>query len=235
LQLGKGVYEGERILSASVIEEMHAGQVIMPTPWYEGLLGPGFGHFWSYGLGWFVADYQGRKTSYHSGGGVGFSSFIALVPDENLGVAVAMNSSANVLDWVLVFRVLNAYLGVPKRERKIDRDGLREWRQTRERELQAGRVQGTTPSLPIESYVGEYWHPAVGRLTLSEEEGTLVLRFPGDFAGDVEHWHRDVYRMTGRGPEGWQLFMTFVINEAGQVDEFRMRELVFQRLPDTSE
>jgi hypothetical protein len=61
------------------------------------------------------------------------------------------------------------------------------------------------------------------------------VRFPGDFAGDVEHWHHDVYRMTGRGPEGWQLFMTFVINEAGHVAQFRMRELVFQRLPGQSE
>jgi CubicO group peptidase (beta-lactamase class C family) len=235
LQLGEGVYEGERILSAGVVEEMHTGQVIMPTPWYEDLLGPGFGHFWTYGLGWFVADYQGRRTSCHSGGGVGFSSFIALVPDENLGVAVVMSSSDSVLDAVLVFAVLKAYLGVPKREWKIDRGGLREWRQARERELQAERVQGTTPSLPIDSYVGNYWHPAVGKLTLSEEKGTLVLRFPGDFAGDVEHWHHDVYRMTGRGPEGWQLFMNFVINQAGQVDEFRMRELVFRRLPNESE
>ena len=235
LQLGKGVYDGAQILSAGVIEEMHTGQMIMPTPWYEGLLGPGFGHFWSYGFGWFLADYQERKTSYHSGGGVGFSSFIASVPEESLGVGVVMNSSGNVLSWVLAFGVLNAYLGVPKREWKISRDGLRERRQASERALQAGRVQGTTPSLPIESYVGQYWHPAVGKLTLTEEEGTLVLRFPGAYAGDLEHWHHDAYRMTGRGPEGWQLFLTFVIDEAGQVDEFRMRELVFERLPDQSE
>lgn len=235
LQLGGGVYEGERILSASVVEEMHTGQVIMPAPWYDDLLGPGFGHFWTYGLGWFVADYQGRRTSCHSGGGVGFSSFIALVPDENLGVAVVMNSSDSALDAVLVFRVLNAYLGIPKREWKIDRGGLREWRQARERKLQAERVHGTAPSLPIESYVGEYWHPAVGTLMLREEEGALVLRFPGDFIGDVEHWHHEVYRMTGRGPERWQLFMTFAISEAGQVQEFRMRELVFRRLRDPSE
>ncbi len=234
LQLGEGVYEGERILSARILEDMHTGQVIMPTPWYAELLGPGFGHFWSYGFGWFVADYQGRKTSYHSGGGVGFSSFIALMPEENLGVAVVQSSSDNLLDWVVAFRVLNAYLGVPKREWDMERNGLRDYRLANERALQADRVQGTSPSLPFESYVGEYRHPAVGKLTLTEEKGELVLRFPGAFAGDIEHWHHDVFRMTGRGPEGWQLFLTFVIDEAGKVSELRMRELIFQRLPDES-
>ncbi len=240
LQLGMGSYDGKRILSPGVLEEMHTGQMIMPTQRDAELFGPGFGHFWSVGLGWFLTDYQGRKMSFHAGGGNGFSSFIALVPEEKLGVALMRNASFDFLDRIIVFGVLNAYLGSPDRDwrRKsvarveAGREAWRQQQQSYEAQLAAGRSQGTTPSLPIEAYLGEYSHPAVGKLRLLEEDGGLVLRFPGAWAGDLEHWHHDVFRLTGRGPAHWQLFLTFVLDPAGQVDEFRIRELAFERLPD---
>ncbi len=243
LQLGKGIYEGERIVSAGVIEEMHTGQIILPTQWYAELLGPGFGHFWSYGFGWFLSDYQGRKLSIHPGGNTGFSSFVALVPEENLGVGVVTNREGTILSWVLALGVVDAYLGVPDQDwirgklSRVEARGQRnqELREASERALQAGRAQGTTPSLSPESYVGEYWHPAVGNVTITDDEGTLVLRFPGAEPGYLEHWNYDVFRVTWNMPAPWRKFLTFVLNPAGQVSEFMIQTLVFQRLLEQSE
>jgi CubicO group peptidase (beta-lactamase class C family) len=244
LQLGQGIYEGKRVLSPSVVEEMHTGQIILPTPWYAELLGPGFGHFWSYGFGWWLTDYHGRRLSIHFGGNTGFSSFVALVPDENLGVGVVMNREGTSLDWVLSFGVLDAYLGVRDQDwirgkfLRAEANGKRRpaLRQERGRELQAGRVQGTTPSLPPGDYVGEYWHAAVGKVTITDDgRGTLVLRFPGAEPGYLEHWNYDVFRVTWNMPAPWRKFLTFVLDPAGQVSDFRIEDLVFERLPDQSE
>jgi CubicO group peptidase (beta-lactamase class C family) len=243
LLLGKGIYEGERILSSGVIEEMQTGQTIVPTPGFAELLGPGFGHFWSEGFGGALVDYQGRKTVFSSGGGPGVSSFIALVPEENLGVAVVMNRPGNFLDWVMGFGVLDAYLGgrdqdwIRGKFARAEANGRRNraMLEASERELQAGRAQGTTPTLSLENYVGEYWHPAVGNVTITADDGQLVLRFPDAEPGYTEHWNYDVFRVTWNMPLPWRKFLTFVLDPAGRVNEFRIEGLVFQRLPDSSD
>jgi hypothetical protein len=36
-------------------------------------------------------------------------------------------------------------------------------------------------------------------------------------------------------PAPWRKFLTFVLDPAGQVSDFRIEDLVFERLPDQSE
>ena len=48
--------------------------------------------FSSYGLGWFLRDYRGRKLVTHTGGAPGYVSRVMLVPEENLGVVVLTNA-----------------------------------------------------------------------------------------------------------------------------------------------
>jgi hypothetical protein len=45
-----------------------------------------------FGLGWIVGpDYRGRTQLGYSGGNLGFSSYVSLLPDADLGVAVLTN------------------------------------------------------------------------------------------------------------------------------------------------
>ncbi len=237
-QLGKGVYEGERLVSAAVVDEMHKGHIIRPPAgWSRG--GPGFGDFWAAGFGWFLTEYRGRKTVMHGGGIIGFGSFIAMMPEEHLGVVVLTNSRANLLPWALPFRVFDAYLGAPERdwsgELLSNQDAWLERREAQEQEIAAARVQGTTPSLPPGSYVGTYTHRAFGELTVTEERGTLVLRFPGARAGGLEHWHHDVYRVNWRDPPHSLDFLTFALDPAGRVEELRIWDFMFERVRESSQ
>jgi D-alanyl-D-alanine carboxypeptidase len=44
-----------------------------------------------YGYGWNVVDLGGRRTIQHSGGTLGFETFLAIWPDDDLAVALCMN------------------------------------------------------------------------------------------------------------------------------------------------
>lgn len=232
LQLGKGVYEGRRLLSTKAIEEMHTGQVILPPGLGPGL-GPGFGHFRAYGFGWYLVDYHGRKVVVHGGG---FSTYIAMMPEENLGVAVLANMP-NDLRGALAFRVFDAYLGLPERDWSAEslsrRKADTERRQAQEQKIAATQIPGTKPSLPLERYVGAYVHSAFGEVKMTQEKGGLVLRLVGGKTGDLGHWHYDVFRIYWRGPDGIREFASFAVNPAGRVDELKMELFgVFKRVPD---
>ncbi len=230
LLLGKGLYGGTRILSASVVEEILTPQVLA-YPRYPHV-GPGSGHFWTYGFGWYLTDYLGRKAAIHSGSCTGARSLIAMLPEENLGVAVLVNLhlgptgvSLDLIDAV-AFRVIDAYLGAPERDlnrelRSKAEAGMAQGRAWVMR-VDADRIEGTRPSLPLQSYAGTYTGGSCcysnGRirseggplrfteteLRITEDDGTLVYRFSPQFhsegVGVLSHYHYDVFRQTGQGP-----------------------------------
>ena len=239
LHLAKGLYEGKKLLSTEVVKEMHTPQIPISYDLYP--LGPGSGHFWAYGLGWFLTDYRARKVVINRGG---FHSFIAMMPEENLGVAVLTNliggrPMANYLRVALPFRVFDAYLGVPKRDWSAEllakAKADRERREAQEEKLKAQRIAGTQPSLPLEKYLGTYTHPAFGEVKITKENSSLVLRFHGGGgSGELEHWHYDVFLLTWKGLP-LRDFVVFAIDPAGRVQELRIvfppePPAIFQRL-----
>ena len=236
-QLEKGVYEGERLVRAAVVDEMHRGHIVRPPPGWSRRTEEA-GDFWAAGFGWFVGEYRGRKIVFHGGGLIGVSSLIAMMPEERLAVAVLSNSN-NSLPWALPLRVFDAYLGAPERdwsgEFLSSQNARLPLQQGQERRIADARIEGTTPSLPPGSHVGTYQHGAFGELAVTEEGGMLVLRSPGARAGDLEHWHHDVYRVNWRDPMStaglspWVDFLTFVLNPSGRVEELRLWDQVFER------
>ncbi|HYT72295.1 MAG TPA: serine hydrolase domain-containing protein [Gemmatimonadales bacterium] len=62
------------------------------------------------GLSWFMGTYSGRRLIVHSGADVGFLSFIALAPDDSVGVIVMMNSEHGTVLSAVVQAALTAAL-----------------------------------------------------------------------------------------------------------------------------
>src|SRR4029079_15267505 len=44
-----------------------------------------------YGMGWGVREYQGHREISHGGGQQGISTFLLLLPDDGLAIAVMLN------------------------------------------------------------------------------------------------------------------------------------------------
>jgi len=228
VHLAKGKYQGRRVFSEAVIEEMHSPQMLITgRPPYRG--GPGFGHFWAYGLGWFLTDYHGRRMVLHTGAIPGFHSGIVLLPDEQLGVGVLTNSESGE-PVALALSVFDRYLKLPQR------DWIAEWRaaakataernRAAENELISQRIDGTRPSHPASDLVGEYTHPAFGRLEVLDRAGSLVVRLAGNLSGDLVHWHHEIYRVTWKSPSRYipRGFVTVGTDGSGRVSKLEFNE-----------
>jgi len=220
MHLAKGVYRGRRILSAAAVSELHSPQMLMPGP-------PPFpsGHFYAYGLGWYLTDYRGRKLVLHGGAITGWNSTIAFMPEENVGVVVLSNLQLterwNRLPSALASVVFDRYLGGPARDwsaewRAAGRANLERLRAAH-RELASRRVSGTRPSRSAGELAGTYVNAAFGELVVGERAGSIGLRLAGVLAGDLEHWHYDLFRLRWHGPHQIRAFVRFEVDTAGRV------------------
>lgn len=229
VQLEGGRLNGIKVLRPETVAEMHAPQMLIMNPsdpiWTAvQRVSPATGRP-SYALGWFHNNYRGYDYISHSGGILGFPAFGAMLPERRVGVIVLANSFGRgnlaAFNRLISFRVFDALLGQPEHDWSADL--LRVVAQ-REREAEVAarnqddqRLKNTSPSLPLNGYVGEYRNAEVGRVRIELEEGQLVLRVPGAFLGRLEHWQVDTFRMiwTG-GMEGNKSFASFKIDPRGR-------------------
>ena len=238
LQLGEGSYKGARLISTGAAREMHESQTIIPKDPQLSLFMPD-AHFRSYGLGWMLQDYKGRKIVQHGGAIDGMIAMVGMVPEEKLGVVVLSNLQGQFLPTALMFRIFDAYLGgnPPKDwagEMLKGMKGLEEQAKAAQKKAEESRVKGTQPSLPLEKYAGTYKDDAYGDAKVLVENGKLVLRVPA-FVADLEHWHYDTFRITPReNVVAGKALITFGLNAQGKTDALSIPEmgLTFKRGAD---
>ncbi len=78
--LNRGELDGKRILKASTYDELWKPSVAV------GGMRPSH-----VGIGWFIQNVQGHRIVAHSGGDVGFTSFLVLAPDDGVAVVGMSN------------------------------------------------------------------------------------------------------------------------------------------------
>jgi CubicO group peptidase (beta-lactamase class C family) len=222
LMLGEGELEGKRILSRETAAEVFQSNVVYPMSPEAKALFPST-HFSTYGLGWGLRDYRGRFIATHTGGIDGMLSQVLLAPEEELGIVVLTNTSpaGSLAHGAVTYHILDAYLGAEGetdwRARFAELGAKQEQRQEeQEREEAESRVKGTSPSLALEEYAGEYENEMYGKLVVSVEEGRLVLRRHRAWVGDLEHWHYDTFVARWRDPVMGKTRVTFRLSSEGK-------------------
>lgn len=117
-QLAEGAIDGKRLISRDVFRQMHVPQTAIPNPDAASDVQSQFPapvqelgrmRFWSYGMGWYVTEYRGRKLIYHSGTINGFRTGIGLLPEEGLAVYINTNRVSR-LPMALMLRLFDDYL-----------------------------------------------------------------------------------------------------------------------------
>jgi len=98
LQLGRGEYEGSRLISEENLCETWTGQI-------------GIAKSLSYGMGWMIREWEGQTLIEHGGNVDGFSAQVAMLPDSNLGFVLLTNVSASPLPPQVIDLVWNTLLG----------------------------------------------------------------------------------------------------------------------------
>jgi CubicO group peptidase (beta-lactamase class C family) len=237
LHLANGEYEGERLLSAALVHELHAPRIYYPPP------GPADAEFTEghYGLGFRTAYYRGDRFVWHGGGWIGWGALMTLVPDFGLGVAVLTNRSPSAVLEILTRHIVDRLRGRDPvdwrgRRRKWRDEALAQMRAAKDARAKA-RHQGTRPAHELTDYEGDYENAGYGVMSIREETGALHWSWRG-MSAVMAHRHYETFEL----PEYKDrllpdfLAVTFLTDREGNVVslssplEPMVKDIVFARL-----
>ncbi len=231
LQLNRGKISGTetRIFSEKSSQAMWTQQTVIPVtdggPEELRELKPNLA---GYALGWGVRDYKGRKLVGHTGGVAGFVTRVMLVPQENLGVVILTNAEDSGAFDSILFHILDSYLGGGTMDYIAAFKSVEDKQQAEAEEatqkVSAARAADSKPSLPLEKYAGQYSDPWYGKMTITQENGGLVLTLARTSKGvaDLQHWQYDTFKAHWRDRTVEDAFVTFALQPDGSIDHFTM-------------
>ena len=105
LHLDKGEFEGQRLLSPGLIQELQTPRVhVAASEFAEN----GDVH---YGLGFRSHSYRGERVVWHGGGWIGWSTLMTMLPDRGVGVAVFTNRDGSAVPDILANYVFDRVCG----------------------------------------------------------------------------------------------------------------------------
>jgi hypothetical protein len=158
-------------------------------------------HVMSYGLGWFIQDYRGELLVSHSGSLNGFRAHVDLLPKRDTGFAILINVGRGYATIALRNALADMLSGKPSRDWNsyylmLDRRADEKDARTREEQI-AKRIPNTTPTLPLERYVGDYESDSHGKASVALVDGQLVLRW-NRVTSPMAHVHYDVFHIESK-------------------------------------
>ena len=231
VQLDSGrVADGSRLFSPRTTVQLWS--IVTPIPIGNpppelAALRPNFN---GYALGFGVRDYRGYKLLQHTGGLPGYVSKVAMIPQLKLGVAVLTNQESEEAFEAITYHVFDQYVGGAKSEwlgaYKKSRARTVSMIAMAEKQTSAKRDSASRPPLPLASYAGTYNDPWYGDVTITFENGQLVMRFghTPSLEGNLEHWQYDTFVARWRNRElRADAFVTFALNPDGSIDQIKMR------------
>ncbi|MBB5715615.1 serine hydrolase [Sphingomonas aerophila] len=224
IQLAHGALpEGKgRLYSEAAAAEMWTPVTPMPIEPYPAPVAEITPSYQSYALGWDVRDYHGAKVIWHAGGLFGFTTVVVMLPEKNVGFAIAVNSEEIEPRYGLMYELLDHYLGLPKQD----------W-PTRFAAFKRNRIAGAEaairqqtaapakvgPSLPVARYTGRYTDPWYGTLAVGSDARGLTVDFTTTprMTGRLTHYQYDTFIARFDDPGIEPAYLTFALDAEGKV------------------
>jgi len=241
LHLNDGKVGDTQLITKANIDETHLPNMVVTGSFFGSIeKHPEFGGPGSYGLGWFINTYQGRKLIHHGGNIDGFTAMVSFMPQEKLGVVVLTNMSGSGFPFVTIFNAYDRLLGLKptpwlERVQKEEKEGEAALKAGKAK-AEAKKVRGTRPSHALEAYTGQYEHPGYGVLAVSMGEKGLLAEFNG-LKFPLKHYHYDIFEMVYEQFE-ITLKASFATDVKGTISsisapfEPSVKDIVFTRIPD---
>lgn len=236
--LQEGTYQGQQLVSREVMHELFTPQIVDHSPPTRSLNPEA--HLVTYGLGWYVYDYQGYRVVEHGGSPFGMHALIAMVPHEQLGLVLLTNtSSRREMLAALKLQIVDHYLARPPRNWSTEY--MQIWREAEARQqaarirasedLAAQRIKDTRPSLVLEQYAGVYENALYGKARIVLEQGQLHFQYGAALQAELRHWHYDTFQATWRAPFFGDDLFTFSLDAWGKVAHLTTPDFgTFQRV-----
>jgi len=229
IQLGHGALPGGgRLFSEAQAAEMWKGVTVQPITPYPGGLAPLTPKFSTYALGWEVEDYRGARIISHGGGVFGSITHVILLPDQDVGIAVVVNSEDVALLRGVAHMLADHYLGLS------DMDWPKRFGDFMTQRIEGGKAALSTakaapakvgPSLTLERYAGTYRDPWYGDVAVTNGAEGLRIDFKTTprMAGKLVHWQYDTFvtRFDDKAIE--PAYVTFALDADGKVASVSMK------------
>jgi CubicO group peptidase (beta-lactamase class C family) len=226
--LANGVHMGKRLVSEANLAETKTAHIPLRMDKNLRRMNPHTVQM-SYGMGWLIYDYRGKRVVAHGGKIDGFRVQVTLLPEEGIGLALFHNVHDINMNQALGNLIVDHLLGLPAKDwNAIFQEAARaeeSERQAAAAEQAKQRRLNVPPALSIEDYAGTYEQIAYGTARVTVEGGNLVWSW-SSFRCPLEHWEGDVFRIS----EGFfkdQLVEFRVTN--GRSDAARFIRQVFVR------
>jgi CubicO group peptidase (beta-lactamase class C family) len=236
--MNDGKYRGRQVLPSNVLKATMQPAISLPNT-----LGEGLG-YWEllnpdYGMGREIASYRGRLMTYHGGDLPGFHSQVSFMPNDRIGVLVAViGDHAAPLYNVVSYNVYERLLGMDQTpwSQRLLQVRLANKKAGTQARSKAGqdRVPNTRPSHPLASYAGEYENPAYGILKIGLKGDQLQFGFH-EFEFPLSHFHYDRFDTPDDEQYG-RFSVNFVTNPQGDIATATISldeaDVVFTRKPE---
>ncbi len=239
VHVNEGRFGGEQFISPGNLAQMHQPQMVMPVDGFAARL-----HnttIATYGLGWFVVPYRGYTLIHHGGNIDGFSTMVAFVPQQRIGIAVLTNLDSRPLRDVLTYEVCDRLLDLP------DNNWNPRWHALYDeffaatdldREI-AGQEQAhdAPHTHPLQDYTGEFAADGYADLIVKLDEDRLQAWIAGAWY-PLEHYHYDIFNLDLERFE-LRVPVRFLMSIQGEIEalsvalEPQVEPVVFKRKPLT--
>lgn len=174
--LGNEEFNSKKILPKSDLDEIHSAQVNCEKTFWKY-------NRYSYGLGWYLSDYNGETLIHHFGGYTGAKSHISFMPEYKIGIVALTNDEGDgyYLTEIAADYVYNLFTGkdadqIAEEELKIILNNQEEANSVEKEEK--SKIKSDWNS---ELLVGEYYSEDFGQVVINEN---LHLKF-GNLNGDL--------------------------------------------------
>jgi CubicO group peptidase (beta-lactamase class C family) len=222
----------KRLLSKETFAELFTPQTIAPFDMYPTtrVTRP---HWMTYGLGWFQQDYRGQAVDFHTGSIDGMVAIHGLIRDEHLGVYVLGNLDHAEVRHALMYTVFDRFAGRSDHDWSADflklYGGLQAEEQQSRAKRDARRAMGTSPSLPVRQFAGDYVDPLHGDVSVTYDSAGLAIHYGAAFVGTLEHWHYNTFRATWKASWRAPELVNFALDADGQPAALEMMGARFAR------
>ena len=167
LQIGDGVVEGRRLVSAENLAETRMPRVAMRFRLAK------TDHL-SYAMGWIISDTLNGRAIWHNGGTVGFGAHIGFLPGRGVGVVVLSNEQNKGFADSVGLWVYDKLLGNP--EVDYMQNNLSHVKAGAEKDQALyNKPAAARPPPELAALTGDYAGAELGSAVLAAMEGGLVL------------------------------------------------------------
>lgn len=229
MQLAEGRFEGKQIIAPERVRELQQPNIVIPMEGLATQLNPETVQI-SYGLGWIVQDYRGRKMTLHGGAIDGFRAHLVLVPEASLGIGVLSNLDGALGNIAVANAIVDRFLGATPRDWCAEiwnfEEGNRQRDAKRSLVLRKQRPADAQPLKALRDYAAVYEDEAYGVCEIVQAEKGLELRWR-TMRSALEHYVGHVF--IADDPPFREAPIEFITAKDGSIRELRFLDRSFVR------